>query len=450
MNRFKIGDHIGSGGFGTVDEALRLDDQGRVVEEGLVRKRLLDQWADDSEALSRFRREVRMLDQMSHPHVIEVRGRNLSDSPPWFVMPRAESTLKRELASGKAGDVPWVIKTFSAILSAMAYAHSERRIVHRDLKPENVLIVGGVPKVSDFGLGKRLDPNTVDLTSTNIGMGTTRYMAPEQFEDAAHVGPPADVYSLGKMLGEMLTGRTPMVGRPRLEDFPEEFRSFIDRCTQDDPSDRYANASDAEAAFQLLVSGGGQTGYVSGGQLEGHIRRWEITPEGQDHAVVKAIAQELVARREDEELYFHAVPRLPTLLVEQIIKNRPGDFDVILRAYDRHIQGGLPFEYCDVVANFYRQVFHASPDLRHRRLILQRLVEMGASHNRWYVGDVVGGLLAQLEAPEAVTMAADVIRQNPYHARWFRPYVANRTLPGPIRSAFNALEPEYGATDAFA
>jgi hypothetical protein len=440
---FRIDAHIGSGGFGTVDEATRVDEDGNTLEAGLARKMLLPRWASNDEALARFKREVRILDEMTHPNILPVVGRNLSADPPWFVMPRAETSLAAEIAAGQHGDREWVVKRFTGVLSGMAYAHSQRRVLHRDLKPENVLIVGGIPKVSDFGLGKRLDPNTADLTSANIGMGTLAYMAPEQFTDAAHVGPAADVYSLGKMLGEMLTGRRPLVGRARLADFPEEFQSFIDHCTQDEAADRYANADDALAAFQLLVSGGGATGSLTAGELEDQIKLWETTPEGQDAAVVASIARLLVARSDDEELHFRAVPRLPRRLVTQLISLQPDEFDTILRAYNAHTQGALPFEYCDVLANFYRQVFRSTPVVDQQKLVLSRLLELGASHNRWHVGDIVAHLLAELGADTpAAAMASDVIRADPFHARWFKPYVVNRDLPPAVRSAFASLDPQ--------
>jgi hypothetical protein len=366
-------------------------------------------------------------------------GRNLSADPPWFIMPRAEGSLATDLQAGRHGERLWVVDTFSAIVSGMAYAHSQRRILHRDLKPENVLLVGGIPMISDFGLGKRLDPNTVDLTQSNIGMGTMAYMAPEQFTDAAHVGPPADVYALGKMLGEMLTGRRPIVGRPRLQDFPEEFRSFIEKCTEDDPTDRYANAADALAAFRLLVSGG--TGGKESEALESLLKRWEVSPAGEEQDVVRAIATNLVGSRDDEELHWRALPRLPARLVEQLIEHHLTDFDLVLRAYNRHIEGGLPFEYCDVVANFYRQVFRSSPDIAHKQLVLERLVSLGPSHNRWHVGNVVAGLLTEIGDNVVAEMAAQLIRSDPLNARWFEPYVRNRTLPIPIASAFDSLSP---------
>lgn len=435
--RFRFGAHIGSGGFGTVEEAVRIDEEGAVVEEGLAQKKLLPEFVKDAEAVARFRREVRYLDEMDHPHVIPVVGRNLSASPPWFIMPRAEGSLRDQI-DDHVGEEDWIVKTFTAILEAVAYAHGQRQVVHRDLKPENVLIVGGVPMVSDFGLGKRLDPDTTRLTSTNIAMGTLAYMAPEQFRDAARVGMAADVYALGKILGELLCGKFPDIGRPRLEDFSSEFRAFIDRCTQDAPNDRYASATDALAAFQLLVTGGGSTGEVSG-DLDTQLKHWEAKPFKRDKEEVDAIVQTLLARKDDEEFYFRAVPRLPAELISQLIDDRPGDFNVILDKYNSHIQGGLPFDYCDVVANFYRQIFLRTENLDHRRLILERLFELGPSHNRWHVGDVVAELFSGLEDEPTIQMAAEVIRGDAYNARWYEGYIEGVAVPDEIRSAFDSL-----------
>ena len=439
--RLEIGAHIGSGGFGTVDEVTRLNADGSVLQIGLVRKQLLEQYASDPDALGRFQREVRLLDEMSHPNVITVEGRNLSDSPPWFLMPRADSSLADELRAGHAGERAWVVEAFSGVLSGMAYAHNKRRVVHRDLKPENVLFIDGVPRVADFGLGKRLDPDTLALTRTDAVIGTVFYMAPEQFNNAAHAGTRADVWALGKLLGEMLTGVRQMPGRPALESFPDEFRGFIDRCTQDNPHDRYANAEDALAAFQLLVSGGGTTAQISGEELEELLRRWRRSSGDRTNEVVAAISATLVMRRNDEELYFRVVPRLPRPLVTQLVSSQPAHFDVILQHYDQHIQGGLPYEYADVVANFYRHVFQSDPDLDHKRLVLSRLIILGSSHDRPPVGEIVAGLLGGITDQAVAEVAAEVVRAHPRDAIWFTPYVQSAMLRDPLRPAFRALEP---------
>jgi eukaryotic-like serine/threonine-protein kinase len=435
MTRFRFGDHIGSGGFGSVEEAYRIDDDGEILEEGLAQKKLLSKWEEDAEALARFRREVRFLTEMDHPNILPVLGRNLSAKPPWFVMPRAETSLLDQIEEGRHYDEQWVTKSFGAVLAGMTYAHAQRRI-HRDLKPENVLIVDGTPMISDFGLGKRMDPDATDLTQTHMAMGTVAYMAPEQFTDAAHVGPGADVYALGKLLVHMVTGTKPLVGRPKTIELPFEFRSFIEKCCADHPSERYANAADAAAAFQLLVAD--EERFKGNVGVEGLLTEWETTPLGDDAEAVHNIAMVLVSQRDNEELLWKVLPRLPDQLVEQIMGQHAGEFDLILRAYDGHIQGGLPFEYCDVVANFYRRIYRATDDIGHKQLILERLIELGPSHNRWHVGDVFARVLEGIEQSPEIDMAAELIREHPTRAIWFEDYVRNRPIPAPIAKAFAA------------
>jgi serine/threonine protein kinase len=253
MARFRFGDRIGSGGFGVVKRASLLDANETVVDDGLAVKFLGEEWLDDDEARIRFVREVRLLDdELDHANVMGVVGRNLSASPPWFVMPLAESTLEQELDQ-HAGDREWVTHTFAQILEGVAHAHDrDQPILHRDLKPQNVLFCGEVPKISDFGLGKRLDPEATTLTKTAMWMGTEPYMAPEQFQDAKRVGPPADVYALGKILWQMLTGRVPEILYVELDAVPREFRFFIEKCCRRDPGERYRSAVEAAAAFSVF------------------------------------------------------------------------------------------------------------------------------------------------------------------------------------------------------
>jgi len=436
--KFRCGDHIGSGGFGTVDKASRLDDYGTEVETGLARKMLLDKWLNDDLAVARFKKEVRLLDELEHVNILSVEGRNLTDIPPWFIMPFAESNLSEEVAI-HAGERGWVIDRFSAILAGMEYAHN-RQVVHRDLKPENVLLVKGVVKIADFGLGKHLDADSTHLTQSHIGMGSLNYMPPEQLVDFARAGAPADIYALGKILGEMLTGDRPQMGRPRLEDYPDEYQGFIERCTEDDPADRYANGEDARAAFELLVSGGGATGDVSGVDFENLLKDWENANPFSSEDELRGVAQALAVRRDDEEFFFRVVPRLPLALVRELIRFHPSEFDAILRAYNEHIQGGLPFDYCDVVANFYRSLFHFDTTINQKRLILTRLIELGPGHNRWYVGEVFGSLLSELSDPAEIRMAVKVIRENPKEANWNESYV-EPTAPRAIRDAFKEVQP---------
>ncbi|MGE4427490.1 MAG: protein kinase [Solirubrobacteraceae bacterium] len=152
MIRFRYDKNpLGSGGFGRVHPASRVDDSGAVVDGDLAIKFLKPEWCQDQEALVRFGREVRLQQEaLDHPNVLPVVGRNLSADPPYFVMPRATHSLREELGHGGIQDDSRMLVLFQAVLEGMAHAH-ERQVLHRDLKPENVLFVGGVPRVADFG-----------------------------------------------------------------------------------------------------------------------------------------------------------------------------------------------------------------------------------------------------------------------------------------------------------
>src|SRR5438552_2161644 len=142
----------------------------------------------------------------------------------------------------------------------MAYAH-ERGIVHRDLKPANVLLTSdGQPKITDFGLAKRLESDASQTRSGTL-MGTPNYMAPEQARGLVHeVGPLADVYALGVILYEMLVGRTPFLGASILDTLqqvrnqepvppsrlqpkvPRDLETICLKCLEKEPNKRYASA----------------------------------------------------------------------------------------------------------------------------------------------------------------------------------------------------------------
>jgi eukaryotic-like serine/threonine-protein kinase len=353
-------------------------------------------------------------------------------------MPLAESTLHKELVAGRAGDRDWVVHVFPRVLEGMAHAHGrEVPVLHRDLKPMNVLFVRGVAKVADFGLGKLLSPDATALTQTWEAMGSAPYMSPEQFSDAKHVGPPSDVYALGKVLWEMLAGTAPDVLWVDLSAIPAEFRYFVDRCCRRDPAERFQNASEALEAFSAFTAGPG----ILPPPLEGAeklLEAWESAGSDADRMeVLRRLDEHLQRNRNDEELYRKVLPRLPDDLVARYMDELGDRFKEALRAFDEHVSGGLPFSYCDVVADFYAGIWSRTEDVELRRLVLARLIEMGAWHNRWYVGGVVARLLASIDDVGTAMLAAEVIESNPQRAEWFwDPWVKEKALMQPIGDAF--------------
>ena len=178
----------------------------------------------DDEANARFERERRLLASLGEEQgFVGLLDAGNTSTGPWIVMPYVPGgTLRKRLETGRLG-VEETVALGVALARALGAAH-ERGIVHRDVKPENILYTAsGRPLLADLGLAKHFDPNagggtrSVRLTREGTLKGTAAYMAPEQIEDPTLVGPPADVFSLGAVLHECLSGRPAFHGESVLE-----------------------------------------------------------------------------------------------------------------------------------------------------------------------------------------------------------------------------------------
>ncbi len=237
---------IGEGGMGRVYEATDAPGRRRVAV-----KILSGELAADPAFVRRFHREARVLASLSHPHVVEVLDRGEQDGRLWFAMEyvRGEN-LRRRIHQGPLPPAE-AVRIAGEIARALAYAHA-RGVVHRDLKPENVLLDDdGRVHLVDFGLS-RLATNggpeaTTLLTRTDVILGTYEYMAPEQRRGERDLDGRADVYALGVLLYEMLTGVLPL-GRfeppSRVRpDVPEVLDPVVNRALAPERARRFASAS---------------------------------------------------------------------------------------------------------------------------------------------------------------------------------------------------------------
>src|SRR5918994_6026092 len=203
--RYRIEDRIGSGGMSTVYRAF-----DETLERQVAIKILHGHISEDESSLERFRREARMVAQLSHPHVVMVIDAGEDEGHPYIVFEHVrgetlKDRIKREGPLPVAEAVAYAIE----IGRALQAAH-ERSLVHRDVKPQNVLIdEEGRAKVTDFGIALGLESG--QLTGAGKVIGTTDYVSPEQAMGQDVTGQ-SDVYSLGIVLYEMLTGAVPFTG----------------------------------------------------------------------------------------------------------------------------------------------------------------------------------------------------------------------------------------------
>jgi serine/threonine-protein kinase len=281
--RYRLQARIGSGGMSTVYRAL-----DETLQRPVAIKLLNREVATDSDQLERFRREARAVAQLSHPHVVGVidAGDDLDPTHPrpYIVFEYVEGeTLKERIR--RTGPLPTneAVAYAIEIARALGAAHA-RHIVHRDVKPQNVLIdEEGSAKVTDFGIARTLDED--GLTADGRVLGTTDYVSPEQALGQPVTGQ-SDLYSLGVVLYEMLTGEVPFKGdnqvavamkhvREQLPDIqvrrPEVsagLAAVVDRATAKDPRDRYASdaamIADLEDALAIETArAGSATGEVT-------------------------------------------------------------------------------------------------------------------------------------------------------------------------------------------
>jgi serine/threonine protein kinase len=168
-------------------------------------------------SVERFRREIAMSARLQHPHIVPLLTAGETDGLPYYTMPFIDGeSLRARLA--RVGELPLVdiVRVLRDVTGALAYAH-EHGVVHRDIKPENVLLTRQHALVADFGVAKALSASTTTgataSTSLGIALGTPAYMAPEQAAADPTTDGRADLYALGAMTYEMLTGSPPFRGR---------------------------------------------------------------------------------------------------------------------------------------------------------------------------------------------------------------------------------------------
>jgi serine/threonine-protein kinase len=168
--------------------------------------------------VERFRREIQLAAQLQHPHIVPLLAAGEAEGLPYFIMPYVTGeSLRARVAREGEFPIAETLRILRDVVSALAYAHASG-VMHRDVKPDNVLLSGGVAVVTDFGVAKAISASAGEsaptgLTSMGVALGTPAYMAPEQATASPNTDHRADIYALGVMAYEMLTGSTPFCGR---------------------------------------------------------------------------------------------------------------------------------------------------------------------------------------------------------------------------------------------
>src|SRR5215218_7552622 len=272
--RYRLDAQIGAGGMSTVYRAF-----DTVLERQVAIKLMHREMSSDSDQLERFRREARAVAQLNHPHIVGVIDAGEDDQTPYIVFEYVEGeTLKDRIRRLGRLPVPEAVAYAIEIGRALDCAHAHK-LVHRDVKPQNVLIdPDGRAKVTDFGIARSLEAQ--GLTATGRVLGTTDYVSPEQAL-GHEVTEQSDVYSLGIVLYEMLTGEVPFradtqvavamkhVREPlpdvqrRRPEISASLAAVVERSTSKETQNRYQDVSemvhDLEEVLAIEAARTGQT-----------------------------------------------------------------------------------------------------------------------------------------------------------------------------------------------
>ena len=423
---------IGRGGFADVFRAT-----DRKTGEVVAVKVLRDTATVDPEAISRFKRELRLLEELEHPNVISVIAQGETDDQDiWYAMPLAQGSLA-DFTEKIDGNPPLIIDIMRQICAGLTYSHSHG-VYHRDLKPGNVLrLESGEWAVSDFGLAVEAERGTTPLTSTlRAGMGSWVYAAPEQWARARSADHRSDVYSLGKILQELVTQEYPV----NTEIPPGPLRPIIERAIANDPAGRYGSVTEfLESLERTLDTHEELDNWESLEQTAERLRDRMLSP-----STTAADLTEMLewatgldeASDADMKALSRVLPWCTSSSIEFLWNHDRGAFRRVFARFTDYVKHtSFSFEYCDLLANFMRRTVDMAVDSSILRMTVAALAVLGPAHNRWHVRDVLVSVLQDIKSEEMSMASIEALRSvSRGQVSWSITDFTVRTLPPAIRA----------------
>jgi serine/threonine protein kinase len=370
--------------------------------------------SDDGDDIRRFSREVKLLQSLDHPNIVQVLDAQLDTSPYWFIMPLYVRNLRQELATRRAADhdYTWIDETFRRILDGVEYMH-DNDLIHRDLKPENVLLSDTDLVLADFGLGRRVSSDSFRHTRSTDALGTLSYCAPEQYENSKVHGSSftVDIYSLGKIFYDFFVNR-PSNGPFNEELLPASFRALYKRATAWAPESRYQTIAEFRSDYEQTMN------YSLSASQADMTHLLAKFGSSQDRAQERQTVSEML-------LAFHA---MDTKEIFDTFLTLPPDVFAALEAaditatrtftnqfcdYARNHPGYWSFEFTDEIGDAAERLFLRSRDEEMRGALTEMTFGVGIAANRFYVMATLGNMLeAVKDQSEIAYLSQRFSRQN--------------------------------------
>jgi tRNA A-37 threonylcarbamoyl transferase component Bud32 len=257
---YQVGEAIAKGGMATVYKAVQIS-----LNRAVAVKVLDPDLAKNPEGVARFRKEAAVLSALNHNSIVGVIDAGEAGGQIYLIMEYVPGTTLRYLLENVQVPMEKLINYVQQVLTALEYAH-QKGVVHRDVKPENVIISRDhTVKLADFGIagltadafGMDIAGLTQGLTKTSVALGTVNYIAPEQRKNAHNVGPPADIFSTGVVLYEILTGDVPVGAfdppSKQNPNVPASFDAVVMKSLKNDPKERFQTAPEMKQAIQAAL-----------------------------------------------------------------------------------------------------------------------------------------------------------------------------------------------------
>jgi serine/threonine protein kinase/tetratricopeptide (TPR) repeat protein len=277
---------LGSGGMATVYLAQDLKHERQVAVK-VLRPELAAALGPE-----RFHQEIKIAANLNHPHVLPLLDSGDADGFLYYVMPYVEGqSLRDKLAHEGELPIPEAVRILRDVVDALSEAH-EKGVVHRDIKPDNVLLIKHHALVTDFGVAKAVSEATgaQKLTTEGVALGTPAYMSPEQAAADRHIDHRADIYAVGALAYELLTGRPPFTGTTPQEvlsaqvtqapepvtkhraTVPSALESVVMRCLEKRPADRWQSAEELLPQLEALATPSGGITPIGTAPIEGRVK----------------------------------------------------------------------------------------------------------------------------------------------------------------------------------
>jgi len=287
---FEFQEELGRGGMGVVYKARH-----RVLNKIVALKTVLAAGFHSQRDVARLQFEAEAAARLDHPNIVPIYGAGEYQGMPFFSMRYVSGGTLSEGMEAQRGDLRKAAALLAKVSRAVHYAH-QRGIVHRDLKPGNILLENGEPMVADFGLAKTVDASS-GLSFSGAIVGTPAYMAPEQARGDKGLSTIADVYSLGAILYQMLTGRPPFRG----ETVYETLINVIDQAPVEPSALNPATPPDLEAICLKCLEKKAENRYASAAELADDLERYSRgeSVSVRPRSVLSQLGRAIGGRRED-------------------------------------------------------------------------------------------------------------------------------------------------------